>query len=328
MKNQDKKVLSQEQLDSFRRNGYLVIEGVLGDSDLQPLEQEYAALLDEEARRLHERGRIDSTYAEYDFAGRFARIVAQDPECIDRMNISLPLVNGEIDAERYQAHTGPAVFELLRNPKVLDVVEAVIGPEIASSPVQQMRIKPPLAQLVHENVAHSGVGNTTWHQDTVAVLDEADDTEQLTVWIAVTDADEENGCLVSIAGSHLEGAHRHVPGDIPREPTVPADIIAGREGEALPVGRGGVIIFHKQNIHCSKPNRSNRLRWSLDLRYHPVGQASGRPAFPGFVARSRAKPESELRDPALWNQMWQDARMRIIRSEYQGPIFKDWNAPE
>jgi ectoine hydroxylase-related dioxygenase (phytanoyl-CoA dioxygenase family) len=242
------------------------------------------------------------------------------------MNISLPLVNGEIDAERYHAHTGPAVFGLLRNPKVLDVVEAVIGPEIASSPVQQMRIKPPLAQLSAGNIAHSGVGNTTWHQDTVAVLPEADDTDQVTVWMAVTDADEENGCLVSIPGSHREGAHRHVPGSIPREPTVPAGIIRGRRGRALPVGRGGLVIFHKHNIHCSRPNRSQRLRWSLDLRYHPVGQASGRPAFPGFVARSRANPESELGDPQRWNRLWQEAREKIIRGEYRGPIFRDWNA--
>jgi ectoine hydroxylase-related dioxygenase (phytanoyl-CoA dioxygenase family) len=319
-------MLTKAQLDSFQKNGYLVVERVLDDEDLQPLEQEYARLLDELARDLYARGEIDSAWENCDFAERFARVVSQYPDCIDLLNISLPLINGEIDAEKYHAHTGPAVFGLLRNSKILDLVESVIGPEISSSPVQQMRIKPPLAKLAQDNVSHSGVGNTTWHQDTVAVLSEADDTEQVTVWVAVTDADEENGCLVSIAGSHLEGAHRHVAGEIPREPTVPADIIAGRSGEALPVKRGGIIMFHKQNIHCSKPNRSQRLRWSLDLRYHPVGQASGRPAFPGFVARSRSHPETELHDAEAWNQLWRQARERIVSGEYQGPIFKDWNA--
>jgi ectoine hydroxylase-related dioxygenase (phytanoyl-CoA dioxygenase family) len=317
-------MLSKQQLDSFERDGYLVVEGVLDNADLIPLEREYAALLDDMAQKLVAQGVIDSDYADCDFGERFARIVARYPDCIDHFNISLPLVNGAIDPVRYHAHTGPAVFGVLRNAKILDLVEALIGAEIASSPVQQMRIKPPLAKLGDDNINHSGVGNTTWHQDTVAVLSEADDTNQLTVWVAVTDATEEMGCLVSIPGSHLGGAHRHVPGSIPREPTVPADIINGRSGNPLPVKRGGIIMFHKNNIHCSKPNRSNRLRWSLDLRYHPVGQASGRPAFPGFVARSRSHPESELTDPVVWNQMWQDARMRIIRGEYQGPIFKDW----
>lgn len=319
-------MLSADQLESFNHNGYLVVEHVLADSDLEPLEMEYDALLDDYAKKLYRQGEIESPYSEYDFAERFARVVSQYPDCIDRMNISLPLINGKIDLEKFYAHTGPAVFGLLRNPKILDVVESVIGPEIASSPVQQMRIKLPLSELAEVSFTHSGVGNTTWHQDTVAVLPEAEDTNQLTVWIAVTEANEENGCLVSIPGSHLEGAHRHIPGEIPREPYVPAEIIGGRTGNALPVGRGGIIIFHKQNIHCSKPNRSNCLRWSLDVRYHPIGQASGRPAFPGFVARSRANSDSELRDPELWDEMWQDARMRVIRGEYQGPIFKDWNA--
>jgi len=317
-------VLTNEQLDLFHQDGFLIVDHVLDDGDLLPLESEYSELLDDVLKKLFDGGRIPSTYEEYSFAGRFALVVSQYPGCVDYFNISLPLINGEVDASTYHAHTGPAVFGLLRNSKILDVVESVIGPEIASSPVQQMRLKPPQKNLSAENVTHSGVGLTTWHQDTVAVLPEADGTNQLTVWVAVTDANEENGCLVSIPSSHREGAHRHVPGVIPREPTVPANIIDGRKGVALPVKRGGLVIFDKNNIHCSLPNRSNQLRWSVDIRYHPVGQPSGRPAFPGFIARSRANPKTELKDPLVWNQMWQESRQRIIYGEYNGPIFKDW----
>jgi len=110
-------------------------------------------------------GEIDSAYADCNFSERFARVVARYPECndrfIDRFNVSLPLVNAEIDPEKFHAHTGPAVFGLLCRPRVLDLVQAEIGPEISSSPVQQMRIKPPLAKPVESSIAHSGVGNTT-----------------------------------------------------------------------------------------------------------------------------------------------------------------------
>lgn len=317
-------MLTEQQLNLFNKNGYLVVDHLLDDEDLVPLEREYTELLDSLAYELHRAGKIDSRFADCGFDERFTGIVAQFPDLIDRMNISLPLVNGDVDADCYRAHTGPAVFGLLSNRKILDVVESIVGPEIASSPVQQMRIKPPLCRITVDNIAHSGVGNTTWHQDTVAVLPEALETDQVTVWVAVTDASEENGCLASIPGSHLEGPHQHVPGAIPREPTVPAEIINGRQGESLPVKRGGVILFHRNNIHCARPNRSNRLRWSIDIRYHPVGQANGRSAFPGFVARSRANPETELHDPVKWNELWQDARDRIISGEYNGPIFKDW----
>lgn len=42
----------------------------------------------------------------------------------------------------------------------------------------------------------------------------------------------------------------------------------------------------------------------MDLRYNPIGQHSGREAFPGFVARSRANPDSELDDPKVWASIW------------------------
>ena len=81
--------------------------------------------------------KIDSAFADCNFDERFARVIAQYPELIDRMNISLPLENGVKDADNFHAHTGAAVFGLLRNAKILDVVESIIGPEVASSPVQQ-----------------------------------------------------------------------------------------------------------------------------------------------------------------------------------------------
>ena len=42
---------------------------------------------------------------------------------------------------------GPAVFAAIVNPRLLDVVECVIGAEIYSNPVQHVRIKPPAASL-------------------------------------------------------------------------------------------------------------------------------------------------------------------------------------
>lgn len=317
-------MLTQQQQDSFKKNGFLVVHNVLNDDDLVALEREYAEYLDETCGALHQQGLIPSTFSECGFSERYARTLAAYPDCIDNFNISLPLVNGKVDPDTYNAHFCEALFRLQRNDKILDLVESLIGPEISSSPVQQMRIKPPQSELGGESASHSNAGTTTWHQDTVAVLPEADNTDQITVWVAVTDADEENGCLASIPGSHLEGAHPHEAGEIAREPSVPESIIAGRQGVSLPVKRGGVILFHKQNIHCSRPNKSDRLRWSVDIRYHPIGQPSGRPAFPGFIARSKAAPERELRDAARWKQSWEDARQRIIRGEYTGPIFRDW----
>ena len=317
-------MLTQTQLNSFNRDGFLVLDNVLSELDIVPLEMEYADLLDEKCKMLFHQGRIPSKFEESDFDERFSKTLSACPDCIDDFNISLPLVNGKVEAEKYISHNGPAVFWLLRNSKILDVVETIIGSEISCSPIIQMRIKPPQKGLGGENAAHSNIGTTTWHQDTVSVLPEADQTNQLTVWLAITDANVKNGCLVSIPGSHCEGAHRHQPGQIAREPTIPESIINGRKGIPLPMKRGGLIIFHKQNIHSSLPNLSSRLRWSMDLRYHPVDQPSGRPVFPGFVARSKSNPSRELKDPLAWKRLWDEARSRIIQGKTEGSVFKDW----
>jgi hypothetical protein len=319
--------LIPEQIRFFEENGFLAVEGLLGEADLAPLEQEYAQLLDRVAADLHAGGFITSRFEALDFGRRFGRILAEFPELHRYFNISLPLINGEINAAEFVMHDGPAVFGLLRNTKLLDVAESLLGGELTSNPVQQVRMKPPLGSIDPERAEHSNVGVTTWHQDTVALTRDADDTRMLTIWVAMTEATVENGCLMSIPGSHKGGTVQHCPGKrIAAEMYVPDVLIGDRKPQSLPLAKGGVILFDKHNIHCSLPNRSEGLRWSFDLRYSVTGEPTGRPAFPGFVARSRAHPETELRDPVAWKKSWANARDAILSGAYEGPIFeqKKW----
>ncbi len=322
--------LSPEQLSSFRRDGFVAIQRLLTDAELAPITAEYDALLEAHVDHLLGVGRLDDRLAG-DFSDRFSAMLAIDPEFHRRCNISYPLINGPVDPEGFDMHCGPAVFDLLRNEKILDLVESLIGPEISSNPVQQMRMKPPAACVSDPALqVHSNVGRTTWHQDIVALLPDADETTIVTVWVALTDAFVENGCLVSIPGSHQLGPQVHCANaQLASEPNVPEAVLAGMEERPLPVSRGGVVLFDKLNAHCSLPNHSSKMRWSADLRYNVTGQGTGRPAFPGFVARSVAEPESVLADYGLWRQRWTDAKARIIAGEHGGRMFEDtrWNDP-
>jgi len=53
------------------------------------------------------------------------------------------------------------------------------------------------------------------------------------------------------------------------------------------------------------------FRRSFDIRYNRTGEPTGRAYFPGFVARSRAAPQTELRDWRAWRELWEDARSRL-----------------
>jgi hypothetical protein len=65
--------------------------------------------------------------------------------------------------------------------------------------------------------------------------------------------------------------------------------------------------MHKLTPHRSTPNFTDQVRWSLDLRYQPTGQPTGRAWWPAFVARSEAQPESVLTDYELWRERWEQA---------------------
>jgi hypothetical protein len=45
--------------------------------------------------------------------------------------------------------------------------------------------------------------------------------------------------------------------------------------------------------------------------------------FPGFVARSRQNPQSELRNPEDWTAMWTEARRALSVGE--NPSFNRWD---
>ena len=66
--------------------------------------------------------------------------------------------------------------------------------------------------------------------------------------------------------------------------------------------------MHRLMTHSSLRNLSNAVRWSFDLRYQPVGQATGRDWLPAFVARSRQDPSQEIHDWHRWADLWWQAR--------------------
>ena len=198
------------------------------------------------------------------------------------LDISLPKV--AVYSEETPVHTSEATFKLLTHPRLLDVVELLIGPEIYSNPIQHARIKPPESVRKSDAPGNGYLATTPWHQDQGVITADADETDILSVWIAVTDATEENGCLCMIPGSHREGLAPHCF-EIPEK---------FRENFVTPVPMkaGSALFFHRLTKHSSLPNHSDDIRFSFDLRYSPVGMPSGRDEFPGFVARSRQHPES------------------------------------
>ena len=320
--------LDKNVTDRFEEHGYVVVEGVLDpQEDIQPIVAEYAELLDSLALQWHAEGRLSSSHRELPFGERLTQVLAEGMPVFPSFDISLPPLAADA-TEATPLHLGAAVFNrLLRNPRLLDAVECFIGPEVYCNPVQHVRIKPP-ERLVPAALRHSLVASVDWHQDAGVVEDEADDTDLLSAWVAITDATTENSCMVMIPGSHKADVALHC---ITYEKqgfagsaqlTIPQQYRGPSQPTPVPMRAGDVLFFHRMTMHSSLPNVSDDIRWSFDLRYNPVGQHSGRSWFPGFVARSRAHPETELTDSEEWAQLWRDAQAALAADGT--PAFIRW----
>ncbi len=262
-------------------------------------------------------------YADLPFAERLVPIYRETGRTFaQHFDFSLPQQDIADDTPLW---LGPAGFAALVNPRLLDVVECVIGPEIYSNPVQHVRIKPPTASLTSGPDGGALVHLTAWHQDNGVVLPTADDTDMMTIWFSLTDASVESGCLQVIPSSHRDGIHTHCFS--PYGMRIPDDELALDQALPVPTRRGDALLLDKRTCHGSLPNVSDRLRCSFDVRYNPIDQATAREQFPGFVARSRRAPESALTDPGAWLALWHDARARLAAAA-EPPVFHRWDADD
>ncbi|NNF63216.1 MAG: phytanoyl-CoA dioxygenase [Acidimicrobiia bacterium] len=317
--------LTTDQLEQFGHDGYLIVENVLDSDDLAAIRAEYDEIMDRVAVDLVDRGVIRPLSGR-SFSERYIEAFAQLDDMYtlyQHLEISLPML--DLLEPTATMNTGPAVFGLLTNSRLLDIAESVIGPEIYSNPVQHARIKPPSSALP-DAATDANVAKTVWHQDAAVVEPVADETDTLTVWVAMTDATVDNGCLIAVPRNGYQDRTLHCPGKLfQAEIYIPDQIIDQQRVIPLEVGAGGIVLLHKLTEHASPDNTTDDIRWSFDLRYQPIGQPTGRDVFPGFVARSMADPDSVLSDHQQWAQLWWDARDRIASGEVDMRFGGRWN---
>ncbi|GIT88301.1 phytanoyl-CoA dioxygenase family protein [Roseobacter sp. OBYS 0001] len=297
-------MLTPAQIDDFETQGYLVVPDVVPIDVLNHVKAEYAALLDRLYAEWFEQGRVATPPDTLDFWGKLIEAYRAKCDYFQPLDISLP---GDEIAPDTPFHFGPAVFDLLTAPRLLDVAESLLGPELTSNPIQHVRLKPPATDLQSDEIrAH--ITATDWHQDRAVALEEADETRMVTVWIAVTDATIENGCLQVQAQTPDQDILPHCA----RTQTGIADgFVDEAKAIPLPIKAGGVVLFHPLTPHASLTNQTDAFRWSFDVRYNVTGEPTGRSHFPDFIARSRANPDSELRDWRVWKAMWENTRAKL-----------------
>ena len=155
------------------------------------------------------------------------------------------LFSPELTAVATDARWGPVVLPLL-------------GTGDARLYWEQAVAKPPQART-----------ELPWHQDNgyTPLVPE----EYVTCWLALDDADVDNGCLWVIPRSHGNGTQEHVNGAGPFR--VGHDGPAA-DGVAVPVRKGSALVFSSLLMHRSGPNTTDRHRRAWIIQFCGASAAS------------------------------------------------------
>src|SRR5262245_54799289 len=143
--------LGPSQLARFAEQGYLVVPGVLAEPDFTAVRQEYARALADRTRAWRTSNRLvgGEEFAALAFPEHLLALSALpgfDAGLLAELDITLPHMPFTYLRPDSELHTGPAVLGLLTNPKVLDVIESLLGGEIKASPNQHVRLKLPVRE--------------------------------------------------------------------------------------------------------------------------------------------------------------------------------------
>ena len=143
----------------------------------------------------------------------------------------------------------PEFLARTRDPRLTDPIVDLIGPNILG--LNNLYIwKPPKIGL-----------GFPWHQDKWYFNNQYITEKTVGTWTAIDAADEGNGCLYVIPGSHKNGVHEHI--NLEGSQQNEFKLALGAQDEAgvpVEVPTGSVIFFNNQLLHKSADNRSERFR--------------------------------------------------------------------
>jgi ectoine hydroxylase-related dioxygenase (phytanoyl-CoA dioxygenase family) len=248
-------MLTQQQLDFFTQNGFVKGSVVLCDAEVETLRAETLRVIDQ-----HQNGTLG-----------------------EKRPVQIANVTGDAENALWQivnVWEGSPAFDTLtvHNSALIEEVAQIMQREMGAREIR----------LFHDQIAYKpaqkGAVNM-WHQDSPywPVLQPKD--VQLTAWIALDDADEENGCMSMVPGSQEWGNQSAFLNTIRDFRATPSEF-KGHEVQIVPcpVEKGAVHYHHPLTWHGSPQNRSGRPRRAIALHFmteravfdpkglHPMGQ--------------------------------------------------------
>jgi len=251
---EDKYLVSIQSYTQFHKEGYLIIRNFVAGDALREMYDYTEGKRVESRRKALERQAREGVPAAEDY---------------------LSIMFDEQVRMHMLSRSEPAAERVLLNPRILDVAEALIGPDVYA--LQDMFFMNP-----------PGMGGQGWHQDSCYIKTHPDTL--IGAWVALEDVDEENGCMWVVPGSNHEPVYppKEVGGGRVHAPEAFADLhdvhnVSNLDDEIntlskivakypppmpVPLKAGDVLFFDSHLFHRTYTNQSkDRYRRSCVLHY-------------------------------------------------------------
>jgi hypothetical protein len=247
-------LLTADERDRYAREGYLVRPRQFSPSEVLELIAASEALVADLVSGRHAAsrplGRL--TMGSYVF----------EPDLLQHVTIKWEGDSDVVHGIEPCAHLSPALDAWAHDPRLIQPMIDIIGDDEPALFTEKLNLKRP----------HHGGANPL-HQDHPYWVDVARDVDRVaTAILFLDDADEENGCLEVVPGSHRDGAwSTRIDGDPFLHNEIDTERNAGYELRRVEVDAGSVVLFGPYLVHQSAPNRSDHPRRALLFSYQPGG---------------------------------------------------------
>jgi ectoine hydroxylase-related dioxygenase (phytanoyl-CoA dioxygenase family) len=267
-------MLSQQQIEQFWRDGYLVAENAVTGEQLQALRRELAGWVEES--RTHA-----VPFGPPTIDGR-PRFDMGEEHSAERP--ALRRVNNPSD-------TSPVYRDVMQNAAMVDMVADLIGPDVKFHHCK-INVKLPGSK--------TEVG---YHQDFAYTPHTNDDI--VTALLMLDDMTRENGCLTVVPGSHRGPLHSLFENGT-FVGYIDPETAARMRPAQLPItgAAGSVCLMHTRLVHGSDANRSAQPRGLYICVYTaadavPIARNPMANPNEGMVVRGKAARMARLMDAII-----------------------------
>jgi phytanoyl-CoA hydroxylase len=254
-------MLSPKQILHYQNNGYLVLEGVISGSDIERLKTAALNIVDnfdiDQHRSVFTTADRDSGRDDYFFESAENIHCFLEEDALDENGTLVKPARLAINKIGHAMHDLDPVMKSFCRLPVFGEIMRDIGYQ-----------DPLLWQTMYIfKQPHIG-GEVRWHQDGSYLISEP--ATVTGIWVAIEDANKDNGCLWVQPGGHHSPLREIYQVDWTKRDGTLTDLDKSQwpeesEAIAVEVSAGSVVIFHDHMPHYSSQNRSEFSRHAFTM---------------------------------------------------------------